>query len=115
MQLKKLFFTYISVASAVMLVETRILHKCSKTVQWSPERKPKVIGGQVPPVGAVPWQITLRNSENKHQCGGALISEKLVLSAAHCYMEELSAVAGAHGPPGKFQFSVIHFQEINAS
>lgn len=79
----------------------RFRHKCSKGVEWSPVRKPKIIGGQVPPLGAVPWQISLRSSDEKHQCGGALISERLVLSAAHCHMEGLSAVAGAYGPPGE--------------
>lgn len=76
---------------------------CSKSIQWSPARKPKVIGGQVPPIGAVPWQITLRNKNDEHHCGGALISERLVLSAAHCHMEGLRAVAGAHGPPGELR------------
>lgn len=112
MQLKTFLFACFSIASAAIVPDGGFLRaqsKCSKTVQWSPERKAKVIGGQVPPVGAVPWQVTLRNNNNKHQCGGALISEKLVLSAAHCYMEELSAVAGAHGPPGEFLISMEHF------
>lgn len=76
-------------------------YNCSKTVDWRPSRRPKIIGGEVPPDGAVPWQITLRTIDTKHLCGGALIGNRLVLSAAHCYMEGLTAVAGAHGPHGK--------------
>ncbi|KAG5882884.1 hypothetical protein JTB14_021943 [Gonioctena quinquepunctata] len=71
----------------------------SRTVQWKPNREPRVIGGEVPPVGAVPWQIDIR-SDGRHHCGGALISERLVISAAHCYNDDMTAVAGAHGPPG---------------
>lgn len=104
MHLRNLFF-YLSLTSSSVLTKSfsskRDLPQCSKSVEWSPSRKPKVIGGQVPPVGAIPWQITLRGDDNEHVCGGALISERLVLSAAHCYMEGLSAVAGAHGPPGE--------------
>lgn len=104
MQFTLLVFFYISCASAAVMPKTPSLRRsrndCSKGIEWSPGRKPKVIGGEVPPIGAVPWQIALRSSDNKHQCGGALISERLVISAAHCYMEGLNAVAGAHGPPG---------------
>lgn len=73
----------------------------TRQFQWKPNRQPKVIGGQVPPPGAVPWQIDLRVGEDKHYCGGALISSRLILSAAHCYNDGLVAVAGAHGSPGE--------------
>ncbi|CAG9833897.1 unnamed protein product [Diabrotica balteata] len=72
----------------------------TRNIQWKPNRQPKVIGGQVPPPGAIPWQIDLRLEDNKHYCGGALISKRLVLSAAHCYNDGLRAIAGAHGTPG---------------
>lgn len=75
----------------------------TRQFQWKPNRQPKVIGGQVPPPGAVPWQIDLRVGEDKHYCGGALISSRLILSAAHCYNDGLVAVAGAHGSPGEQQ------------
>ncbi|XP_018572875.1 trypsin-like [Anoplophora glabripennis] len=78
----------------------------SRAVQWRPQREPRVIGGEEPPLGAVPWQVQLRMGEN-HQCGGALISRRLVLSAAHCYSEGLTAVAGAHGPPGSSPYEQI--------
>ncbi|XP_056633090.1 trypsin-like [Diorhabda sublineata] len=74
---------------------------CGKrSFQWKPDRQPKVVGGQEPPIGAIPWQIDLRVIDDKHYCGGALISRRLVLSAAHCYNDGLRAVAGAHGFPG---------------
>ncbi|CAG9856424.1 unnamed protein product [Phyllotreta striolata] len=74
---------------------------------WKPTRRPKVVGGQAPPPGAAPWQVDLRLGDGKHHCGGALISARLVLSAAHCYNDGLVAVAGAHGLPGTSQFEQI--------
>lgn len=75
--------------------------KCgSRAVQWSPKREGRVIGGQIPPMGAIPWQIAILSREYEHLCGGALISSRLVLSAAHCKGEGLRAVAGGHGPLG---------------
>lgn len=71
-----------------------------REVAWNPVREPKIVGGDIPPPGAVPWQIDLRHSDDAHQCGGVLIGSRLVLTAAHCYSEGLRAVAGAHGPPG---------------
>lgn len=79
-------------------------YNCSKMVDWSPSRNPKVIGGQLPPVGAIPWQIALRNTDNAHQCGGALIGRRLAITAAHCFMENLIAVAGAHGLIGELVY-----------
>lgn len=72
-----------------------------RSVSWNPHREAKVVGGEVPPLGAVPWQIEIRYFDGKHQCGGALISTRLVLTAAHCFDDELRAVAGAYGPPGE--------------
>nr|CAI5819923.1 unnamed protein product [Callosobruchus analis] len=82
--------------------------KCgARGLQWRPNREPRVIGGEVAPPGAVPWQIDLRLQDNTHQCGGALISSRLILTAAHCYSEGLKAVAGAHGPPGSSPYEQV--------
>lgn len=49
----------------------------ARSVAWSPQREPRIVGGQEPPRGAVPWQIQLRRG-NQHRCGGALLSSRLV-------------------------------------
>lgn len=38
--------------------------------------------------GRWPWQVEIYNRHNTHQCGGALISSKWIMSAAHCFNED---------------------------
>ncbi|XP_060234672.1 trypsin-4 isoform X2 [Meriones unguiculatus] len=44
----------------------------------------KIIGGYTCPKHSVPYQVSL-NDGTGHKCGGSLISDQWVLSAAHCY------------------------------
>merc|ERR1719357_1002415 len=47
----------------------------------------KVVGGQDVTPHSWPWQISLqynREGEWRHTCGGTLISDQWVLTAAHC-------------------------------
>jgi secreted trypsin-like serine protease len=43
----------------------------------------KIIGGKEILLSETPYQVSIRNMIN-HQCGGAIISNKHVISAAHC-------------------------------
>lgn len=45
---------------------------------------PWMIGGEVGKKGESPWQVLVLNARGAFHCGGVLISESWVLTAAHC-------------------------------
>jgi len=59
----------------------------------------KIIGGSEAPKHEFPWQISLRQL-GSHICGGSLINDRQIISAAHCVKGQIafldSVVAGAH-------------------
>lgn len=47
--------------------------------------EPRVVGGKNAEDGQIPYQVSLRlPAANLHFCGGAIISDRFILTAAHC-------------------------------
>uniref|UniRef100_A0A8C5N5B7 Zgc:165423 n=1 Tax=Gouania willdenowi TaxID=441366 RepID=A0A8C5N5B7_GOUWI len=71
--------TCVSVVLILLLRETLSqLSVCGK-----PALNTRIVGGQTAPAGSWPWQASLH--EFSHFCGGSLINNQWVLSAAHCF------------------------------
>lgn len=45
---------------------------------------PRIIGGTTAPANAWPWMASLLTAQNEFFCGGSLIGNRYVLTAAHC-------------------------------
>lgn len=66
-------------------------------LEWSG----RIVGGKTAKPGQFPHQISLRESDGNHRCGGSIIHQYWIVTAAHCVVntrpDEMYAVAGAHG------------------
>ncbi|KAG7334874.1 hypothetical protein KOW79_001470 [Hemibagrus wyckioides] len=72
----------VCVVSAVLLNSTSSLAQTD--VCGKPPLNNKIVGGQDASPGSWPWQVSIQK-DGFHFCGGSLINQNWVLSAAHCF------------------------------
>merc|ERR1711973_582185 len=79
-----------------------LLALVSSTYAASLNQGDKIVGGEEATPHEFPWQVSLRRkSDNFHFCGGSVLNENTVVSAAHCTViwdspDEVVVVAGEH-------------------
>jgi secreted trypsin-like serine protease len=56
---------------------------CGKSKYGNPDSPTRIVGGQVTWQGEIPWQVSLQYN-GRHFCGGSVISDQYILTAAHC-------------------------------
>nr|XP_033340000.1 serine protease filzig [Megalopta genalis] len=74
-------------------------------------REGKIVGGKSSYFGKWPWQVLIREATwlglfTKNKCGGVLITEKYVVTAAHCqpgFLATLVAVFGEYDLSGELE------------
>ncbi|KAG9349985.1 hypothetical protein JZ751_026338 [Albula glossodonta] len=59
--------------------------KCAAQVCGRPPLENRIVGGIDAQDGMWPWQVDIQTFPDGHVCGGSLISQEWVLSAAHCF------------------------------
>ncbi|SFD76746.1 Trypsin [Actinopolyspora alba] len=57
------------------------------------DARARIVGGTVTAPEAAPWAVALTDSSGAHFCGGALVSAREVVTAAHCTLDPTTGAA----------------------
>ncbi|KAM9020761.1 uncharacterized protein PRD47_004353 [Ara ararauna] len=70
----------------------------------------RIVGGDECRLGECPWQAVLLNEEGEEFCGGTILNENFILTAAHCMNQskEIKVVVGEVDREKKEQSETMH-------
>ncbi|MCH7801533.1 MAG: serine protease, partial [Chloroflexi bacterium] len=113
-------FVWVFFAAAISLTVIATLTKTVLADDPEPQPEPqivstKIVGGSIAQVGAWPWQVALLSDgstpESGQFCGGSLITDEWVVTAAHCMFD----TSGALKQPSEIDVQAgIHALSSNA-
>lgn len=77
-----------SIVIFTLILLTKISFSSSQSIS------PKIIGGRDAEINEFPYMVSIRRTDqiDFHICGGAIISERTVLTAAHCMFDQFGNV-----------------------
>jgi len=87
----KLLILVLSAASVAFCNQCGISKEMRANRRNDPDGQ-RIVGGVEARPGSHPWIVSLQSSWGDHFCGGTIVAEDTVITAAHCV---------ADGPPGK--------------
>lgn len=67
-----------------------------------------IVGGYPVNITQVPWQISVHHRK-RHICGGSIISDQWILTAAHCVDDVVSEHRVRVGSPDKLTGGTLHY------
>lgn len=79
--------------------------------------KPLIVGGVVAEKGEFPFQVSLQRASGSHFCGGSLIKQNWVLTAAHCvsgWSATNKIIVGLHDQKNKLDTETFTAARVTA-
>lgn len=71
-------------------------------------RNGRIFGGQLATAGQFPHMVTLQTFANGHNCGGAIINSRWILTAAHCTQRAPADIFIRVGGLDRFESGTFH-------
>ncbi|XP_033230960.1 chymotrypsin-2-like [Belonocnema kinseyi] len=62
----------------------------ARVLEWNP-LAPRIVNGEDAKSGEIPYQVSLQTTYNFHFCGGSVLNENYVITAAHCVVGQIAS------------------------